>query len=278
MGEVMKIALFLDVDKTLTKDFIQTVFAHELGVQDHYEKLEEDFQKGLVSSARFGAELVKLFASKNFTKAQADRLFDRVVLRDYVYDLFALQKKGVAIYLVSSGPNYYIDSLAVRNGIPSDRTLCSTYNFDGGIISGCSAVDAARKTRFVSDAADLYDVTIGIGDNHLHDAFVQVCTIAMLTTAQGGAAEGFIHVAQFNSVHLLIDNLLKGRDESAAHDGVLSTGDFQGRVNVRTAVQRISVGLWLLFGSSLVAAFGAGYGFHSYLPLGKPTATQSSSP
>ena len=32
----MKIGLFLDVDKTLTRDFIQVVFAEELEVLDRY--------------------------------------------------------------------------------------------------------------------------------------------------------------------------------------------------------------------------------------------------
>jgi hypothetical protein len=79
----------------------------------------------------------------------------------------------------------------------------------------------------VSDAVGQYDVTIGIGDNHVHDAFVQVCTIGMLTTTEAGAPESFIHVAQFNSVHLLIDNLLKGRAEPAVSDDglVLTTDD-----------------------------------------------------
>ena len=266
----MKIGLFLDVDKTLTRDFIQVVFAEELEVLDRYRDLEDGFQKGQISSAKFGTDLVELYASKGFSKTQVDKLFEKVALRQYVYDLFALQRKGVEIYLVSSGPNYYIDTLAKRNEIPSERTISSTYAFEGGVISGCSAVDAARKTRFVSDAVGQYDVTIGIGDNHVHDAFVQVCTIGMLTTTEAGAPESFIHVAQFNSVHLLIDNLLKGRAEPAVSDDglVLTTDDFHGPVNIKKAFQRISVGLWILFAGCLVTAFGAGYGLRGVLPTG----------
>jgi hypothetical protein len=246
------------------------VFAEELGVLDRYRDLEDGFQKGQISSAKFGTDLVELYASKGFSKTQADKLFEKVALRQYVYDLFALQRKGVEIYLVSSGPNYYIDTLAKRNEIPSERTISSTYAFEGGVISRCSAVDAARKTRFVSDAVGQYDVTIGIGDNHVHDAFVQVCTIGMLTTTEAGAPESFIHVAQFNSVHLLIDNLLKGRAEPAVSDDglVLTTDDFHGPVNIKKAFQRISVGLWILFAGCLVTAFGAGYGLRGVLPTG----------
>jgi HAD superfamily phosphoserine phosphatase-like hydrolase len=260
----MKIGLFLDVDKTLTTDFIQTVFAKKLGVVDQYRALEDKFQKGEISSARFGTELVALFASKNFTKAQADDLFGEVCLRHYVPELFALQERGVEIYLVSSGPSYYIKSLAQRNGIPDERTLCSIYMFDTGIISSCSSVDAARKTKFVSDNIAKYDVTIGIGDNHVHDAFVQVCTIAMLTTADYGASESFIHVAQFNSVHLLIDNLLKG-SVGGGDDTVLSTDDFKGPVTIGAALKRISLGLWILFAGCLITVFGAGYSAHALL-------------
>jgi len=89
---VMKIGLFLDVDKTLARDFIQVVFAEELGVLDRYRGLEDGFQKGQISSAKFGTDLVELYASKGFSKTQADKLFEKVALRQYVYDLFALQR------------------------------------------------------------------------------------------------------------------------------------------------------------------------------------------
>jgi phosphoserine phosphatase len=98
----MKVGLFLDVDKTLTRDFIQVVFAEELGVLDRYRGLEDGFQKGQISSAKFGTDLVELYASKGFSKTQADKLFEKVALRQYVYDLFALQRKGVEMYLVSA--------------------------------------------------------------------------------------------------------------------------------------------------------------------------------
>lgn len=209
----MKIALFLDVDKTLTDDFIQNVYAVELGVdQERYARLEKDFQDGKISSTVFGGRMSELFASKNLSKSMAEEIFGKVKLRAYVDDLFKLQKRGVDIYLVSSGPNYYIDILADRNNIPADRVKCSRYKFDNnGIISGCSAVDALQKTQFVLDWRENYDVTIGIGDSARHDAFVSVCTIAMLTKTDNEFNAGFIHVAHFNSVFQLIDNLLKNK-------------------------------------------------------------------
>jgi hypothetical protein len=79
LEEVMKIGLFLDVDKTLTRDFIQVVFAEELEVLDRYRDLEDGFQKGQISSAKFGTDLVELYASKGFSKTQADKLFEKVI-------------------------------------------------------------------------------------------------------------------------------------------------------------------------------------------------------
>ena len=109
----MKIGLFLDVDKTLTRDFIQVVFAEELEVLDRYRDLEDGFQKGQISSAKFGTDLVELYASKGFSKTQADKLFEKVALRQYVYDLFALQEKVLKFILFP--PDQIITSTHSQN-------------------------------------------------------------------------------------------------------------------------------------------------------------------
>jgi phosphoserine phosphatase len=271
---IVKVALFLDVDITLTEDFIQKVYAEELGVEEEYRKLEIGFQAGNMPSATFGAQLTALFASKQFSKKQAGELFDKVKLRQYVDELFALQDFGVSIYLVSSGPNYYIETLAKRNNIPISQTKSSTYYFENeGIISRCNAVDANAKTQFVLLEKDKYDVTIGIGDNDRHDAFVSVCTIAMLTKPQKGASEDFIHVAHFHSVLLLVKNLLDKKAASEADDGVVHFDPM--KVTIGQVYRRLSLGLWLMFVGLLITSFSAGYTLHEYLPPPKAAAAQS---
>jgi phosphoserine phosphatase len=126
----MKIALFLDVDITLTTDYIQDVFAKELGVEKAYLAIEREFQE-TKDSEKFGSALSGLFAAHKFTKAMAHALFDKVNLRSYVGPVFALQKQGVDIYLVSSGPNYYIEVSADNMEVPLDRKICSRYEFEG---------------------------------------------------------------------------------------------------------------------------------------------------
>ena len=48
----MKIAIFLDVDKTITKNYIQEIYASELGMTEAYEKIEYDFQNKLIRFCR----------------------------------------------------------------------------------------------------------------------------------------------------------------------------------------------------------------------------------
>jgi HAD superfamily phosphoserine phosphatase-like hydrolase len=263
----MKLAVFLDVDKTITKDYIQHVYAKALGVEAEYLELEKAFQSGAKSSRDFGAELISLFASRGFSKVKAEQYFSNVVLRPWVEKLFKLQSRGVAIYFVSSGPNYYIENLGIRHAIPKEQILCSDYRFDDkGIISQCDAVETLQKAQFVSQEVVKYDITLGIGDNaELDGPFVSSCTIAMLTVP----ADNFIHVANFNSVLVLIENLLK---EKTAEESSISLDDLK-KATIRTAFKRLSVGLWLVIAAVVISAFGAGVTLQKTFPV---TAISSS--
>jgi phosphoserine phosphatase len=204
----LRIALFLDVDLTITEETIQDVYARELGVKAEYDKLENDYRLKTINSAQFGRKLIALFASKNFSRAKAEELFHKVDLKSWVDQLFTLQDRGVAIYLVSAGPSYYIDVLRERKKIPKERTIRSIYYFDeAGVVSKCDAIEDDQKTDFVLKERRKYDITIGIGDNDLHDKFVSVCTIAMLTTVHSN----YVHLPNFNAVFLLVDKLLQPR-------------------------------------------------------------------
>jgi HAD superfamily phosphoserine phosphatase-like hydrolase len=248
----MKLAIVLDVDKTITNEYIQQVYATALGVEAEYLKLEDAFQTGTKNSRTFGFELISLFASKSFSKAKAEEYFSNVVLRPWVEKLFKLQSRGVAIYFVSSGPNYYIENLALRHNIPKENILCSDYKFDDrGIISQCDAVETLQKAQFVSRELDKYDITLGIGDNaELDGPFVSSCTIAMLTVP----VDNFIHVANFNSVLVLIENLLK----IGAKGGSNISMDDMKNATIATAFRKFSVGLWLTIAVVIISAFGAG--------------------
>lgn len=74
----MKIAIFLDVDQTITTRTIQEVYATELGLATQYKIIEDAFQIKSITSAEFGNRLIKLFASVGFSKTKAEDLFSKV--------------------------------------------------------------------------------------------------------------------------------------------------------------------------------------------------------
>jgi phosphoserine phosphatase len=205
----IKFAVFLDVDLTLTEDYIQSYFARALDCYEAYkEELEDKLQSGEITSEKFGQGLIKLFASKGFTLTKAKEFYSDVVVYPFAKKLFRLPT--VDTFLVSSGPSYFIDELGKEYNIPATRICRSEYRFDEktGLIKGCLAVNALGKQRFVMEKSIGYDVTIGIGDSEKADGgFVNVCTIPMLTSA----SEGFIHVDNFNyeTVYILVEKLSK---------------------------------------------------------------------
>ena len=192
----MKIAVFLDVDKTLTLDFIQKEYAKALGCRPEYEKIENEFQRKQISSAEFGKEIIVLFASKHLTEDRAGELFSSVRLQPWTDELLALD---IDKYLVSSGPSYYIDPLATKYRIPEKNVCRTVYRFDRRtrIIDSCSSVDEQYKADFVRERVGEYDLTIGIGDNAKFDGpFVSHCTIPLLTVT----TESTLHIPNFGAV------------------------------------------------------------------------------
>lgn len=178
------IALFLDVDDTLTQELIQANYAREIGCYEEYEKIEQEFQSQAITSTEFGEKLIALFAQKEFTDAHAKKYYDNIKKQPWTKDLLTLNEgEKVDIFLVSSGPSYYIERLANEFNIPEEQICYSQYSFDPGtgIISGCDAVSDAGKANFVNIYAKNYVITIGVGDHpELDGPFITNCTIGFL--------------------------------------------------------------------------------------------------
>jgi len=200
----MRIALFLDVDKTLTTHFIQQECAEMLGCKPEYDALEARFQKEPDYTTTFGDEIVKIFASKGFTEKRAREFAKQVHLQPWTAQL--LELPGVDKYLVSSGPSFFVNYLAKKFNIPKEHVCCSTYTFheETGIIESCQAVGRHDKQMLVDKHRDNYDLTIGVGDSPEHDGlFLSMCTIQLMTVP----AREYIHISDLNSVILLVQRL-----------------------------------------------------------------------
>jgi len=176
----MSVAIFLDVDNTLTKEYIQEEFSKLLDVHSEYQEIENDFQNEDIDSSEFGNRIIALFRSKGFNYDFAYSNYNKIPKQDYTDKLLSLP---VDIFLVSSGPNFYIDLLADEYNIPHSNILCSEYQFDNdGLIENCIAVNSNRKANFVLNVKHNYNLTIGVGDNELKDGpFLSNCDIPILT-------------------------------------------------------------------------------------------------
>jgi HAD superfamily phosphoserine phosphatase-like hydrolase len=249
----MQVALFLDIDDTLTRAPIQSFFARHLGVYEQYRELEANFQSQQVSSAEFGQRLVALFAEQKFNRDKAAQIYPEVELQPWSERLLSLQRNGVDIYFISSGPSYYIEELARRHDVPAGRVLCSKYSFDspGAVISSCNAVSGPGKAQFVKDLVSKYPISIGIGDHVAHDGpFIVHCTLGFLTVHN----DQFPYIPSFEHIINLVSRLTA--IESGRH------GDAQNidlrKLSVPQLLHRFTFGSWLTLAGVLSAAFALG--------------------
>jgi len=210
----MRIAVFLDVDKTLTEGFIQREYAKALKCEPKYSDLEEQYQRKTISSKTFGDKIIELFAGKDFTQVEANGHYDDIKLKPDAKALLEQQMRpGLVkadIYLASSGPSYYIDALAARYKIDEKNCCRSVYKFNHGtgLIESCVAIDDQDKADFVSKKKEegKYDITIGVGDNAgLDGAFLSQCTVRLMTEETGT----YLHIPKLTSLPPLIERLSK---------------------------------------------------------------------
>jgi len=216
----MNIGLFVDVDDVLTQEPINIQLARLLGVEKELLDIENDFQNNQANNDQFNNVLIPLFQSKELTQNFIIDNFDNFRMKIYYEDILNICEN---VYLLSSGPNYFIDILAQKMSIPQDRVLCSKYRFDNqGIISSCSSpVNSFMKADFVKRNAETFDLTIGIGNNPEQDsAFLSNCDIKILMNE---FRDGYISVRDFGTlIHLI--NIFKGVDRlKPTQEGVKPT-------------------------------------------------------
>jgi predicted nucleotide-binding protein len=199
---MMSLGLFLDVDRTLTVDLIQRQYANCLGVGSRYEEIESLFRDEKINSAEFGRRLIAIFGGAGFSRQKSKDFFDRVELQEWTEDLLRLHDGNqISVYLVSAGPDYYVQSLAAKFGIPIDNVYCSHYDFSqDGRIDRCRSVDKQSKARFVEERAKTHRCAVGVGDDSRHDGpFLQMCDIQILTQRD----DGTLHTPTLQVVHNL---------------------------------------------------------------------------
>lgn len=202
----MSIGLFLDVDDVLTQESINIQLARLLCVEKELQEIESKFHNNIVGNDDFNKVLIPLFQSKKLTQNFIIDNFNNFRMRIYHEELLKICDD---VHLLSSGPSYFIDILAQKLSIPSNRILCSKYIFDEhGIISHCTRpVTSNMKADFVRRASKNFDLTIGVGNNPEQDTpFLSNCDIKIL---MGEFRDGYIGVRDFGTlIHLI--NALKG--------------------------------------------------------------------
>jgi phosphoserine phosphatase len=182
----MSIGLFLDVDNTLTKGFIQQHFAKMVGVEEEYLEIEKKYELSEITSDSFGSEIIELFNRTKFDEQFARDNFLTMPLKDSAAKMLKLRSNSIELYFVSSGPSYYVQILAEKFNIPSGNVLCSEYIFDRGKLMSCNAVGSTEKSDFRREMAKAHDLTIGVGDDPTHDApFLAGCDIGLLVPKEG---------------------------------------------------------------------------------------------
>lgn len=210
-GVSVSIALFLDVDNTLTDGNIQATYARLLDCSDEYLAIERPFQADELSTEEFGQEITRIFSEHDFTESVATEAWQKVPVKRWTDRLLRLP---VHIYFVSSGPSYFIRPFAENYGIPSDNVLCSDYAFDAkGRLLGCAApVGRKTKRQFVQRFASRHSLSVGVGDSPIQDGpFLDVCDIPMLIRRGGDrpspVADEYFQIPGFEPIHAFVSSL-----------------------------------------------------------------------
>ena len=208
----MKVGLFLDIDGVFTEEPVNLQYAKKLGIRRKHKALERKFERKEITSDDFGNKLAAAFRKKKFTEERATELTKQIsykLTKEKIHEFLNIFKD---VYIVSSSPNYFINQFREEFSIPSERTLCSIYEFDQKGIKACSdPVDYTRKAQFVKDVKDQYDICIGIGDFPEQDAaFLSHCHIQILMREYVREyGPGYLSVDRMEPINILLSNLKK---------------------------------------------------------------------
>jgi phosphoserine phosphatase len=175
----MDVGLFLDVDGVLTDKAINLQYAQLLGIQPKLVELERRFANREITNDEFNATFIPLFRKAGFSQQFAVDNFKNIQMRTNADDLL---RAAPNTFLVTSGPNYFIDRLVEQTGVSRDRVLCSRYEFDEeGLLCRCvRTVTSAMKGDFVKARVRDFDVAIGVGDTEQDFEFLGHCNIRVL--------------------------------------------------------------------------------------------------
>ena len=253
----MTVSIFLDVDKTLTIKHIQAYYADALGCQAEYDAIEADFQNKAISSREFGMKIIDLYASKGLNQNRAREIAKSVQLQPWTDELLRLDAK---IFLVSTGPNYYIDQLAQEYRIPRDHVLCTNYFFEGagGAISRCDPCDEIQKADWVKSKIreNRHNYSIGVGDSPLLDGpFIASCSIGFLIEPSDShffAPHFQAIIRHAKTMISLVETLSGDKDHAPVH---------LEEVPISKLYKRLTLGSWGIVITVIAGAFALGVKF-----------------
>jgi phosphoserine phosphatase len=203
------VGIFIDADGVCVKDSANLQYAKSMGVETEQKVLERDFARKKIDTQQFGREMVRLFRTGSFTDEIAKEKFEEIELEGYAEELLETYRDD--IYIVSSGPSYFILRLAEKYKIPDDRCLYSVYEFDDndkGLITRCKKpISATMKKAFVKDHLGQYDITIGVGNTPEQDLpFMLQCDFPVFV---GKGKEGYLKVQDVGAICSFIGDLKK---------------------------------------------------------------------
>lgn len=213
----MTIGLFLDVDNTLTRDYIQRAVSLHFGFEEEYMRLEQRFSDGL-SSDQFGVEMISLLNQHGGGKQLGEDEVWNIVDKQPHAD--RLLKLDVEKYLVSSGPSYYVRALAQKYQIPDANVLFSDYVYHGDKYTECIAVSDAEKANFVHSRQKNHSVTVGVGDSAEKDGgFLTACDIPILLK-EPPRNSGYFKAESLGDVHQMVKRLTAKYPNSGKKPGL----------------------------------------------------------
>ncbi len=214
-GVRTKVGVFLDVDRTLTSEAIQTMYAKKIGVEEKFSKIEKRWMSSGENTDDFNKGMIPLFQKNDGLTSDKAKRYAREMcnesMRPHWEDLLKLQEStpDVTIYLVSSGPSYFVRELADAHGIHKENVLCSEYHFgsDGKLLSQNEPKDNQAKRSFVEERKSRHLVTIGVGDNQLMDGpFLSHTTVRILVGS--AAVPGYLVASDLGTVKTIIDDIV----------------------------------------------------------------------